>query len=142
MKVCIWAALILSTAVAPVMAQERPVFGSRNPNAPPVQQEFAMMCEFTSECYETESCGETQYSIDLEGETSGLETNAMVASVQLSSDIGTEDLVGVVQDETTSLSGGTFSARHFLTIAPNGAARYTVHYAEGPLMISYLGECR
>ena len=142
MKVCFWTTLILSTAVPPAMAQERPVFGSRNPNAPPVQQEFAMMCEFKSECYETESCSETQYSIDLEGETSGLETDAMIASIQLSSDIGTEDLVGVVQDETTSLSGGTFAARHFLTIAPNGAARYTVHYADGPLMISYLGECR
>ena len=50
-------------------------------------------------------------------------------------------LVGAKDGGRLSLSGGDFDARHLLTISEAGDVRYTVHYAEGPMMVSYLGRC-
>ena len=138
----IWTVLVLSTLASAAVAQSTEQSDTAHLNTSRFQQQISLTCEFVTECYDTEACGETQYSVDLVGQASGLEANAMVVSIELSSAAGTEDLVGVIQDKTTSLSGGTFAARHFMTIAPEGAARYSVHYASGPIMISYAGECR
>ena len=58
------------------------------------------------------------------------------------SDAETVDMTGTKQVKALSLTGGGFDARHLLSIAADGASRYTVHYADGPIVISYLGTCK
>lgn len=107
----------------------------------PVKSDVALSCQFQTECFDTELCAETAFAFDLTGRSGGLDTEMMVVGATLSSESGDIELLGVTQAGATSLSGGEFSARHLLTIAKNGQARYSVHYVDGPMMISYSGIC-
>ena len=92
-------------------------------------------CRFTTECFETEVCTDTDFSF----------------AVNHNDDLGfviqtdAENIGGLVfdnrgTDAASTLIGQTETAYHMLTINPDGAARYTVHMA-GPMMISYAGQC-
>lgn len=103
------------------------------------QTEALRACDFTFECFEAEACTETEYTPSLTGE---IGTDGMLVEAEFESPSETVALLGVASDGALSLVGGSFSARHLLTITADGAARYTVHYADGPMVISYLGTCR
>ena len=107
----------------------------------PVQIELNLQCVFASECFETESCSDTTFTFDLNGAAGGLAESDMVVQTQLTSEIGDAELLGVRSGKALSLAGGSFEAGHLLTIAEDGSARYTLHYADGPMTISYIGEC-
>ena len=92
-------------------------------------------CHFTTECFESESCTDTDFSF----------------AVNHNDDVGfiiqtdAENIDGLVFDnrfpeETSTLIGQTETAYHMLTIAPDGAARYTLHM-QGPMVVSYMGTC-
>ncbi len=135
---------------APVLAQDT------DTDAPPVQdipvdsltldnapfrQDIKIACNFITECVEDEPCTDVEFTPDITGNAGGLTSDDLVVQSEMVTDAETIELLGVKSGKSYSLSGGTFAARHLLSITDNGATRYTVHYAEGPFVISYLGTC-
>ena len=106
----------------------------------PVQRPIAMTCQFDLECYEGEACQETTFEFELKGLAGGLTPDALAAVVDMESDLGNEKLLGTVAGDVTLLSGGAVQARHMLSMSGQ-AARYTLHFSDGPVVISYLGAC-
>jgi len=88
----------------------------------------AETCNFTSECYEDESCAETTFSMEVHPDK--LVTDAETIPVGT----GGSDTVNV-------FVGYTANGFHVLTREVNGQARYATHYFEGPIMINYIGTC-
>ena len=127
---------------APLVAQVPNMSADLTIENAPVQMEIALSCTFETECFESESCAASTYMFELNGRAGGLTDTEMVVQTELVSEIGDTRLIGARSGEAMSLAGGTFEARHLLTLAADGAARYTLHYAEGPMVISYLGECK
>ena len=134
----IWALVFCVTGGA-LAAQEAVEPGVAIARAPH-KAEIALTCRFDLECYEGEACAATEYGFDLNGLAGGLGTEAMAALVVMASVAGNVELLGTRSGDVTVLSGGGIDARHMLTL-DGSAVRYTLHYAEGPLVISYLGIC-
>lgn len=107
----------------------------------PAQAQLNLVCRFAVECYEDEVCAETSFGAALTGDAGGMDAMSMVVQAELKSDAATVELLGVRDAGAISLSGGPFEARHLLSVAADGAARYSVHYLEGPVVVSYLGRC-
>ncbi|MFT6088500.1 hypothetical protein [Sulfitobacter sp.] len=107
----------------------------------PFRQEIKRLCNFVTECVENEPCTETEFTPEITGIGGGLSADDLVVQAEMVTDAETVELLGVTSGKSLSLSGGTFAARHMITITENGATRYTVHYADGPFVISYLGTC-
>ena len=96
--------------------------------------EFAT-CHFTTECFEGEACTDTDFGFVVNHDD---QTGFVIQT-------DAENIGGLVfdnrfPDETSTLIGATETAYHMLTIAPDGAARYSVQM-QGPMVISYLGQC-
>lgn len=108
----------------------------------PAQMDVAKQCTFTVECFDGDGCEETAFNTSLEGRAGGMSASDMVADVKLVTDAETTVLIGVISNGTYSLSGGNFSARHLMTIAASGDTRYTLHLADGPMALTYLGTCK
>jgi hypothetical protein len=107
----------------------------------PYRQDILRTCEFVTECVENEPCTETEFTPEITGIGGGLTADDLGVQAQMVTDAETVELLGVTSGKSMSLAGGTFAARHMITITENGATRYTVHYADGPFVISYLGTC-
>ena len=145
-----WFIPVLLLGLSPAWAQTTdpatpPVF-DQDPNGialddAPFKQTIAIACDFKTECVEDEPCTETEFKPTIEGIAGGLSAQELVVQSQMVTDAETVELLGVKSGAGYSLSGGSFSDRHLLTIAEGGATRYTVHYADGPFVISYLGTC-
>lgn len=99
------------------------------------EDEYAT-CQFGTECFEAESCADTDFGfVVTHDDTLGfvIQTDA-------------ENIDGLVFDNgfpdgTSTLIGATDTAYHMLTIAPDGAARYSVQM-QGPMVVSYMGQCK
>ena len=107
----------------------------------PVQDEIALSCRFGIECLEAEGCVAGGLSATLDGRAGGMDAQSMTVQAELAFEAGAVEMLGVMDSGAMSLSGGPFEARHLLTRAPDGATRYTVHYTDGPMVVSYLGQC-
>lgn len=107
----------------------------------PEQREIKLQCTFASECFEAESCAATTFTGELVGRAGGINNVDMVVQAEFITEIGDTLLLGARSGKAISLIGGDFDARHLLTIAADGGARYTLHYADGPMAISYFGVC-
>ncbi|SIT14979.1 hypothetical protein SAMN05421759_12140 [Roseivivax lentus] len=93
-------------------------------------------CRFTTECFEAEACAETEFTLDIEM------AEAATQIVQLVTDAETMTGEGQMLDQGGFLfQGGNANGAHLLTAAPDGAARYSVHYFEGPMIVTYHGTC-
>lgn len=88
----------------------------------------AETCTFTTECFESEGCSETNFSMAIEGDT--LVTDAETIPVTS----GGSETKGV-------FVGYTSSAFHVLTREKGGAARYSTHIFDGMMMVNYMGTC-
>jgi len=88
----------------------------------------AETCVFEIECFENESCQDTNFSIAIEGDT--LVTDAETIAVNT----GGSETKGV-------FVGYTASAFHVLTREVGGQARYSTHIFDGMLMVNYMGTC-
>lgn len=86
---------------------------------------LAEVCSFTTECFEGDGCYETTFSMTIDGDT--LVTDA--------------ETISVTDDAGPALIATTPSAVHVLTRSGDGAARYSTHIFDGPLMLNYLGTC-
>lgn len=131
--------VIALTVCSPAFANNED--GSHTLQNAPVQSEISMLCAFENECLDAEACKSTTFSFELKRRAGGLNDVDMVVQAELISEIGDTILLGARSGETMSLSGGAFDARHLLTIANDGYVRYTMHYSDGPMAISYLGAC-
>jgi len=141
-KACLVGAVVLG----PMTAVAQQSFSSRFPgaspeiNEAPFQRDYGLSCRFETECFEADACQDTAFVADFSGKAGGLNADAMALVAKLSSDAGEVELFGAAQGEILALSGGPVTARHMLTLS-GSAARYSVHYSDGPLMISYSGIC-
>ncbi|WGW02892.1 hypothetical protein [Tropicibacter oceani] len=107
----------------------------------PVQERMTLSCAFAQECYETEACQEAGYGFELTGRAGGMDPQTLVVDGTLRSETGDVPMVGVRSEGLYSLSGGGFEGRHLLTIGAEGEARYTVHYSDPVMVVSYVGQC-
>lgn len=98
-------------------------------------------CSFTTECYETEGCQDTLFAATLVGEATGPEPISQLAEVEMRGDAEDVQLLGHMSNGALGLVGGAGLGRHMLTVSAEGTARYTVHFADGPRMVSYTGQC-
>ena len=107
----------------------------------PFQKDIALQCAFVTECFEGDGCSDTAFDAQLTGKSGGLAADAMVALVKMSSVSGDVELLGTASNDRISLTGGPLEARHMVTLSGQNA-RYTVHYVDGPMAITYLGTCQ
>lgn len=89
---------------------------------------LAEICVFTSECFESEACSETEFSVVIE-------------DGRLTTDAETIPVTSGGSETVNVFVGYTASAFHVLTRETDGGARYSTHIFEGPLMVNYLGTC-
>jgi hypothetical protein len=141
---------VLLVFAAPALAQGVETDAPPAPDIPvdsltldnaPFRQDIKISCNFITECVEDEPCTEVEFTPEITGNAGGLTPDDLVVQSEMVTDAETIELLGVKSGKSYSLSGGTFAARHLLSITNGGATRYTVHYAEGPFVISYLGTC-
>lgn len=91
-----------------------------------------LACDFASECFEEDGCTFTQLRMVLEtGETVQMVTDAETVPGVLS----TRDDGGHV------FQGGNDNGAWQMVTGPRGLARLAVMYFEGPMMITYFGQC-
>lgn len=104
----------------------------------------AMTCTFPTECMVGEACSDSGYSISVE-------TDLAPGSLAMEGGFPTDDTI-VTDAETIAVSwnsagaaliatGTTGSASHMLSLAPEGAALYSVHLPAAELAIVYTGTC-
>ena len=145
-----WIFPVVLIASTGALAQEKTSNAATADNTPaetltietaPYRQDILRRCEFVTECVENEPCTETEFTPEITGIGGGLSADDLVVQGEMITDAETIELLGVTSGKSMSLAGGTFAARHMITITENGATRYTVHYADGPFVISYLGTC-
>ncbi|HDR29115.1 hypothetical protein [Rhodovulum sp.] len=122
-------ALMLGTPL-PLAAQDAEV----------TDNDFALACAFDRECRETEPCATADFDLDVTGRTGGMGAGTMLARVVLSSVSGDVDAFGTLGGGTLFLLGGNESSRSCLVVT-DGAARYSLHMAEGPTVVTYHGTC-
>ncbi|TCM81487.1 hypothetical protein [Rhodovulum steppense] len=102
--------------------------------------DFALACAFDRECHEAEPCTDADFALDVTGRVGGMGAGTMLARVVLSSVSGDVDAFGTLDGGTMFLQGGDGASRSYLVVT-NGAARYTLHMAEGPTVVTYHGTC-
>lgn len=104
---------------------------------------LALTCEYTVECFEQEACQPTDFTIDithgdldtLEGVTSGQAELRDVAGTQGAHYVATDDFIVI---ENRAQGDDTLFR---IVIGPEGESRYQVLILEGPLAVTYHGQC-
>ncbi|MGH1414739.1 MAG: hypothetical protein ACRBB0_14720 [Pelagimonas sp.] len=94
-----------------------------------------LICQFTTECYETEECTFTDFTVDVAlgnvpGDASLLPDTGPAE--------GKSDLIG----DMLRVSAKDANGAYLLTRSPGGLAKLSVHYSGSHLMIAYDGQCR
>ena len=93
---------------------------------------LAMECTFTTECFESETCSESAFTVAIE-EKDG--ATLLVSDAEtITASVGGSDTVRIYV-------GVTDSAFHIMSRAADGVARYSTHLYDGPMMVNYLGNC-
>ncbi|MEL7461691.1 MAG: hypothetical protein AAFX59_00490 [Pseudomonadota bacterium] len=103
-----------------------------------------MACSFQTECLSGEACADSGYTVTVE-------TALRPGSLAMEGGLPTDDSI-VTDAETIAITwsgvgaalaatGRTGSAMHLLTVAPDGAALYSVHLPAAEIAITYLGTC-
>ena len=94
---------------------------------------LATDCIFTTECFESESCSESAFTVRVEekGGATLLVSDAETIPVSVGGSDAVRLYVGVTE-----------SAFHLMSRAANGIARYSTHLYDGPIMVNYLGSCK
>lgn len=95
---------------------------------------WAGQCRFVTECFETESCSDTDFSVDIQAGPDGPDHVLLVTpSETLDATLaGSEDLGLLMAMGETAL--------HVISTSASGDARYSVHMA-GPMLVTYHGTC-
>ncbi|WP_371171130.1 hypothetical protein [Aliiroseovarius sp. 2305UL8-7] len=96
----------------------------------PALPAMAQTCTFTTECYETEACQDTQFSL-----------TARLDDAKLVTDFGDLVVVGVKSDAPLTAIFASGEGSEYLLSRNGDTARFTAHSNEGPASITYLGTC-
>lgn len=108
----------------------------------PIQMERSLTCTFVAECYESEACSETAYSLALNARMGGLTADELVVEAIMSDDAGDTSFLGLGDSRGMLLSSvGDADAMRLFTLAADGNSRLTQHFKAGPMAITYLGTC-
>lgn len=91
-------------------------------------------CTFVTECFETESCSETEYAVDIAAGPNGPD------HVQLVTPSETLDATLAGSMDLGLLMAMGETALHVISTSTSGDARYSVHMA-GPMLVTYHGIC-
>ena len=92
-------------------------------------------CHFTTECLEAEPCAEADFELEI---TSGDRDGAVV----LSQDMGTaEGEMTLAENGAALIAARSPVNLQIVTVGADGESRYSLHFADGPLTVSYLGTC-
>ncbi len=91
---------------------------------------LAQTCTFITECYETEACQGTSFTLtaDLDG-------------AKIVTDFGDLTVVGVKRDAPLTTVFATGEGAEYLLSRAGDAARFTAHSNDGPTAITYIGTC-
>ena len=90
----------------------------------------AQTCTFTTECYESEPCQDTQFSL-----------TAQLDDAKLVTDFGDLTVVGVKSDRGLTAVFATGEGSEYLLTRQGDNARFTAHSNDGPAAITYMGTC-
>ncbi len=90
----------------------------------------AMTCDFTTECYETDGCSETSFTMDVD-----------IPLQTVTTDFGDLDVVAVKSSAGTFVMFATGDGAEYMLTTNDDGARFTTHLTDGPAVISYLGSC-
>ncbi len=90
----------------------------------------AAMCRFDTECFEAEACADSSFAAEMD-----------IAAQTIETDFGTLAIADTrAEPGLVSVIASGDGARYMLTITKDGA-RMTAHLHDGPLVVSYLGQC-
>ncbi len=94
-----------------------------------------LICTFTTECYETEECTFTDFTVDVAlGNVPG--------DASLLPDTGPAEGKAELVGDMLMVSAKDTNGAYLLTRSPGGLAKLSVHYGGTHLMIAYDGQCR
>jgi len=96
-------------------------------------------CAFTQECFEGEACADTDFAFEIRiagtaseiGEPLSIITDAETISV----------FRPITFDDGHIMAGQSRGQAVFLSVAPDGAARYSTHFNSDGFSITYTGTC-
>ncbi|WP_147124980.1 hypothetical protein [Shimia ponticola] len=96
-------------------------------------------CTFTQECFEGEACADTDFGFELriagtatdQGEPLSIITDAETISV----------FRPITFEDGHVMAGQSRGQAVFLSVAPDGAARYSAHFNSDGFSITYTGTC-
>lgn len=97
----------------------------------PMGAQALMSCDFTTECLDADTCADTDFQVELSGDSTTLSTVFGDLTVDFH-DRGTGAMTYVAH---------TDSAAYFLTTYDTGGARFTMHSTDMPMALTYLGRC-
>jgi hypothetical protein len=87
-------------------------------------------CKFNTECYESEACAESNFSVEVRGNEEKIAT-----------DFGTFPILAIRDEGDRLTVFVTSDGAVYLLSASDTAARFTAHITDGPQAINYLGSC-
>lgn len=91
---------------------------------------FATVCAFETECFETDACGDSAFSLTIADDHMTIDT-----------EFGSLDVVNrIYEGDQQSIFATGPGATYLLTSTPDGA-RLTTHMMDGPMTVSYIGTC-
>lgn len=93
-------------------------------------------CRFTVECYETESCEETDYTLRL------TQPDMSMSTTIVSTDFGdTPGHTDRLSNGAIRVRAATDSASQLTIVTPDLGARHVTIIHEGPQLVTYHGTC-
>ncbi|MCK8463583.1 hypothetical protein MUY35_06935 [Aliiroseovarius sp. S1339] len=90
----------------------------------------AQDCTFTTECYESEPCQDTSFSL-----------TTMLDDAKLVTDFGDLIVIGVKSEGRVTTVFATGEGAEYLLSRNGDVARFTAHSNDGPTSITYMGTC-
>ena len=107
-----------------------------------------LSCRFEQECLEGESCAESGYELQVvpqDAMVDDIEPGAVAQALgdqAIVDDAGRFDVLPLGRrDGEKSWFGISAAGAHLLTVSPQGAARYSVHFEGAEFSMLYLGQC-
>lgn len=93
-------------------------------------QAAAFECTFTTECFETDSCSDTQFSMDVD-----------VPLQTVTTDFGDLGVVAVQSKDGNFILFASGDGAEYMLTTNEGGARLSTHLTDGPMVVTYHGRC-
>lgn len=87
-------------------------------------------CNFDQECYDSESCADSDFNVEVRG-----------SDEKIATDFGTFPILALRDEPGVLTVFVTSEGAVYLLSASDTAARFTAHITDGPQSVTYLGNC-